>query len=57
MRPYFAIIKDSFREAIVSRVLWVVMGVILLFLLVFLLYGLNTAEGEGGISTVIVTNP
>jgi ABC-type transport system involved in multi-copper enzyme maturation permease subunit len=33
MRPYLAIIKDSFREAIVSRVLWVVMGVILLFLL------------------------
>lgn len=34
MRPYFAIIKDSFREAIVSRVLWIVMGMILLFLLV-----------------------
>jgi hypothetical protein len=31
--------------------------IILLFLLVYLLYGLNTAEGEGGISTVIVTNP
>ena len=33
MRPYFAIIKDSFREAIVSRVLWVVLGLIVIFLL------------------------
>jgi hypothetical protein len=33
MRPYFAIIKDSFREAIASRVLWVLLGLIALLLL------------------------
>src|SRR4051812_2566157 len=33
MRPYIAIIKDSFREALASRVLWVFTGVIVLLLL------------------------
>src|SRR5688500_18121900 len=33
MRPYLAIIKDSFREAIASRVLWVLLGLIVLLLL------------------------
>lgn len=33
MRPYFAIIKDSFREAFHSRVLWIVLVLISLFLL------------------------
>jgi hypothetical protein len=33
MRPYLAIIKDSFREALASRVLWVLLGLILLLLL------------------------
>jgi ABC-type transport system involved in multi-copper enzyme maturation permease subunit len=33
MRPYFAIIKDSFREALASRVLWVFTGVIVLLLI------------------------
>jgi ABC-2 family transporter protein len=33
MRPYFAIIKDSFREALASRVLWVFTGLIVLLLL------------------------
>jgi ABC-type transport system involved in multi-copper enzyme maturation permease subunit len=33
MRPYLAIIKDSFREAIASRVLWLVFGIISIFLL------------------------
>lgn len=33
MRPYLAIIKDSFREALASRVLWVFTGVIALVLL------------------------
>ena len=28
MRPYLAIIKDSFREALASRVLWVLTGLI-----------------------------
>jgi hypothetical protein len=33
MRPYAAVIKDSFREALASRVLWVLTGVIVLVLL------------------------
>jgi ABC-type transport system involved in multi-copper enzyme maturation permease subunit len=33
MRPYLAIIKDSFRAALSSRVLYVLLGLILLFLL------------------------
>ncbi|MEX2173940.1 MAG: ABC transporter permease, partial [Pirellulaceae bacterium] len=33
MRPYLAIIKDSFREALASSVLWVLLGLIVLFLL------------------------
>lgn len=32
MRPYLAIIKDSFREAMVSKVLWVILALITLFL-------------------------
>src|SRR5688572_22058021 len=39
MRPYLAIIKDSFREAIVSRVLWIVLGMIVLFLVVIAPFG------------------
>src|SRR5436190_23717167 len=35
MRPYFAIIKDSFREALASRVLWVLFGLISFTLLGF----------------------
>jgi len=33
MRPYLAVIKDSFREALASRVLWVLTGLIGLFLM------------------------
>ncbi len=33
MRPYLAIIQDSFREALASRILWVVLILITLFLL------------------------
>ena len=33
MRPYLAIIKDSFREAVASRVLWVMLGLITLVLI------------------------
>ena len=33
MRPYLAIIKDSFRAALASRVLYVLLGLIILFLL------------------------
>ncbi|MDX1946911.1 MAG: ABC transporter permease subunit [Pirellulaceae bacterium] len=32
MRPYLAVIKDSFREALASRVLWIVLSLILLHL-------------------------
>jgi ABC-type transport system involved in multi-copper enzyme maturation permease subunit len=34
MRPYLAIIKDSFREAMASRVLWILLALITLALLV-----------------------
>ena len=34
MRPYLAIIKDSFRAALASRVLYVLLGLIVLFLLI-----------------------
>ncbi len=34
MRPYFAIVQDSFREAIGSPVLWVLLGMLTLFLAV-----------------------
>ncbi|WP_425616050.1 ABC transporter permease subunit [Anatilimnocola sp. NA78] len=33
MRPYLAIVKDSFREALHSRVLWIVLIIITIFLL------------------------
>jgi len=33
MRPYLAIVKDSFREAFHSRVLWIVLIIITIFLL------------------------
>ena len=34
MRPYLAIIKDSFREVLASRVLWILLALITLTLLV-----------------------
>jgi hypothetical protein len=33
MRPYLAIIKDSFREALASHVLWIVLGLVSVLLL------------------------
>ncbi len=39
MRPYFAIIEDSFREALSSRVLWVLLAVNLLVLLCLVPFG------------------
>ncbi len=33
MRPYLAVLKDSFREAFAARVLWLTLGLIALFLL------------------------
>ena len=42
MRPYLAIIKDSFREALSSRVLWILMGLITLELLCLAAVGIRT---------------
>ena len=33
MRPYLAIIKDSFREALASRILYILLGLITVLLL------------------------
>ncbi|MEY4180438.1 MAG: hypothetical protein RLY70_4012 [Planctomycetota bacterium] len=41
-RPYLAVIVDSFREALASRVLWVLMAVILLVLGVLAPFGYRT---------------
>ena len=41
MRPYFAILKDSFREAMASRVLWVSLILATIFLLALAPVSLN----------------
>jgi len=41
MRPYFAIIKDSFREALASRVLWVLLSLITLMLVLLAPLGIR----------------
>jgi hypothetical protein len=41
MRPYLAIIKDSFREAIASRVLWVLLLLIIVHLLLLAPLGIR----------------
>lgn len=41
MRPYVAILKDSFREAMASRVLWVLLAIITLLLALLVPLGLN----------------
>lgn len=41
MRPYLAIIKDSFREALASRVLWMLLIAITIFLLVLAPVGMK----------------
>ena len=43
MRAYLAILKDSYREAAASLVLWLALGGILLLLLALLPIGLLTA--------------
>jgi ABC-type transport system involved in multi-copper enzyme maturation permease subunit len=42
MRPYLAIIKDSFREALASRVLWIMTGLIAVMLLALAPIGYKT---------------
>src|SRR5258708_7444053 len=41
MRPYFAVLKDSFREAFASRVLWVLLILTTLLLLALAPLGLK----------------
>ncbi len=41
MRPYLAVIRDAFHEALVSRVLWVLLIVITLFLLALVPLGFS----------------
>ncbi len=44
MRPYLAIIRDSFREALASRILWVLLILISLFLLVLAPLGYRSEQ-------------
>jgi hypothetical protein len=56
MRPYLAIIKDSFREATASRVLWVLLGVITIILLLIAPLGVR-AKLTTGISGGDIRDP
>jgi ABC-type transport system involved in multi-copper enzyme maturation permease subunit len=46
MRPYLAVIRDSFHEALVSRVLWILLLLTTLFLLALLPLGLIEQAGS-----------
>jgi hypothetical protein len=43
--PYLAILKDSFREAFASRVLWILLGVVTLMLAVIAGFGMEEHAG------------
>lgn len=45
MKPYLAILKDSFREAFASRVLWILLGVATLLLAIAAGFGLEEHAG------------
>lgn len=45
MRPYLAVIADSFREALASRVLWILLVVITLVLLALVPLGIEQQSG------------
>ena len=45
MTPYLAILKDSFREAFASRVLWILLGVVTLMLAVLAGFGMEEHAG------------
>ncbi|MEX2120149.1 MAG: ABC transporter permease [Pirellulales bacterium] len=45
MRPYLAVIKDSFREALSSRVLWILLVLATVLLLVIVPVGLHEQAG------------
>ncbi len=46
MRPYLAIVVDSFREAFASRVLWILLIAITVFLLALVPLGVRVREGS-----------
>ncbi len=46
MRPYLAVIRDSFHEALASRVLWVLLVVITVFLLALVPLGFSQQAGS-----------
>ena len=46
MRPYLAVIRDSFREALASRVLWILLVVITLFLVALVPFGITQQLGS-----------
>ncbi|MEX2141714.1 MAG: ABC transporter permease [Pirellulales bacterium] len=45
MTPYFAILKDSFREAFASRVLWILLIVVTLLLAILAGFGMDEHAG------------
>ncbi len=45
MSPYLTILKDSFREAFASRVLWIVLGLATLVLVILAGFGLEEHAG------------
>ena len=48
MRPYLAIIIDSFREAFASRMLWI------LFILTTLLFEMARRDAKKGLATLCI---
>ncbi|MEX0676419.1 MAG: ABC transporter permease [Pirellulales bacterium] len=46
MRPYLTVIRDSFHEALASRVLWILLAVTTIFLLLLLPVGLVEQAGS-----------
>ena len=52
MKPYLAVITDSFRAALCSRVLWMLLGLITLFLLTLAPMALETVPYPAGGSPV-----
>src|SRR5688572_9826953 len=46
MRPYLAILRDSFREALASRVLWILLILTSLFLIALMPLGIAEQAGS-----------
>ena len=44
MRPYLGILRDSFREAVASRVLWILFAVATLFLAAIAPFGIRDVQ-------------